>query len=100
MQQPHPADLRAVATYRDDGDVKLEGISLTWRIGANAADQGTTEPSDWNNGRPDYPHHYEVWLDGRPAQTVDLYWATWYPHWQSANRHWVCLGEAPPASTG
>ncbi|MEU5634094.1 lytic polysaccharide monooxygenase auxiliary activity family 9 protein [Streptomyces rishiriensis] len=95
MQQPHPADLRAVATYRDDGDVKLEGISLTWRIGANTPDQGTTEPSDWNNGRPDYPHHYEVWLDGRPAQTVDLYWATWYPHWQSANRHWVSLGETP-----
>ncbi len=32
----HPEDLRAEATYRDDGDVKPEGISLTWRIGANA----------------------------------------------------------------
>ncbi|MFD0265086.1 lytic polysaccharide monooxygenase auxiliary activity family 9 protein [Streptomyces sp. NPDC127106] len=95
MQQPHPEDLRATATYRDDGDVKLEGISLTWRIGANSADQGTTEPPDWNGGRPAYPHHYEVWLDGRVAQTADLYWAAWYPHWQSANRHWVCLGETP-----
>ncbi|MFE2066797.1 lytic polysaccharide monooxygenase auxiliary activity family 9 protein [Streptomyces sp. NPDC059467] len=93
--QPYPEDLRADATYRDDGDIKLEGISLTWQIGQNAPDQGETQPPDWNNGRPAYPHHYEVWLDGRPSQTVDVYWATWYPHWQAANRHWVCLGETP-----
>ncbi|MEU3982375.1 lytic polysaccharide monooxygenase auxiliary activity family 9 protein [Streptomyces sp. NPDC026672] len=93
--QPQPEDLRAEATYRDDGDIKLEGISLNWRIGQNGPDQGNTQPPDWNNGQPPYPHHYEVWLNGRPAQTVDVYWAVYWPHWQAANRHWVCLGETP-----
>ncbi|SHN27381.1 lytic polysaccharide monooxygenase auxiliary activity family 9 protein [Actinacidiphila paucisporea] len=89
-----PSDLRADIRYRTDGTYEVHGIRLRWQIGGNSPDQGTwPPPEDWNDGEADYPHVYEVWINGQARQTVFLYWPTW--DWAPSNSHWVDLGEVP-----
>jgi chitin binding protein len=91
-----PRDLTARSVHRTDGSLTLYGIQLEWTVGQNSG--GSSQPPDWNNGNPSYPHHYEVWLnDGDIKQTVDLYWVTWWGGWNMARTHWVCLGTKPDA---
>ncbi|MEU1519158.1 lytic polysaccharide monooxygenase auxiliary activity family 9 protein [Streptomyces sp. NPDC005811] len=88
-----PKDLTAATTYRSDGSEILHGISLRWTTGGNSG--GDTTPPDWDEGRAPYPHVYEVWLNGQPAQTLHLDWPTWWGGWKLAANHWVTLGTDP-----
>ncbi|PRX98173.1 lytic polysaccharide monooxygenase auxiliary activity family 9 protein [Allonocardiopsis opalescens] len=90
-----PHSLGAAAAHRTDGDTTLYGVQLQWTVGDNRGGEWPP-PSDWNDGRPPYPHHYEVWIDGGAIkQTVGLHWPGWAPGWQLARTHWVCLGTDP-----